>query len=238
MNLRPRAPHCAYPIAFAAVFVLGDVIGGWVDMDGDVDPGSIDHTVREWVVRHRPLWPSLTKFAFFVTQLGNPEIATTAVVLIALTFLLLNAFGIGRIRRSEAWFWLLVAGGGELLNHSLKLRFRRDRPPLEGRLVEETTFSFPSGHGMFSGVFLLLTAMVVLRESTGLPRPVRPIVILGCLLLALSVAASRVWLGVHYTSDVASGFVLGATWAGASVLIRYGWGRRSAASDRDHPASP
>lgn len=220
-----RAPYWLYPIAFAVVIVLGHLAGGWVDMDGDIDPASIDRHVQEWVARNRSAWPILTRLALMITQLGNPEVATTTVVVIAAAFLLLRTFGIGKIRKGEAFFWLVVAGGGRLLSMGLKLWFRRDRPPLAGRLVPESTFSFPSGHGMFAGVFFLLIAMVVVRESSGLPRRFRPVLIGLGLVIALSVAASRVWLGVHYVSDVVAGFLLGAFWAGAALLIRYGWGR-------------
>ncbi|MDB5348861.1 MAG: rane-associated phospholipid phosphatase [Planctomycetota bacterium] len=223
--LLSRAPYWPYPVAFAAVIVLGHFLGGWVDMEGDVDPGSMDHTAREWVVRNRGAWPVMTRLARAVTLLGNPEAATTAIIVIAATFFVLRQLGIGNIRKGEALFWLVVAGGGRLLSIGLKLWFRRHRPPFAHRLVHETTFSFPSGHGLFAGAFFVLIAMVILRESTGIPRWSRPILIAFGLLIAVAVGASRIWLGVHYVSDVLAGFLLGLIWAGVAVVIRFGWVR-------------
>ena len=191
-----RAPYWAYPIAFAVMILLGHLFGGWLDVDDDLGPGSVDHQVSEWVVAHRHTWPNLTRFALLATQFGNPQVATTTILAIAATFALLRFLGIGRVRKGEALFWLAIAGSGWLLSNALKLWFRRVRPPLPGRLVLETSFSFPSGHGTFAGVFFLLMTMVIVRESTGLPRRFRPLLVVAGLLLMLSVAASRVWLGV------------------------------------------
>jgi membrane-associated phospholipid phosphatase len=219
------APYWAYPIAFAIVIVLGHLSGDWLDVDAGGKPGSIDDNVSRWVATNRGGWTKLTRLALFVTQIGNPEFATTTILAIAATFTILRYAGIGRVRKGESLFWLLVAGSGWLLSFSLKHWFRRARPPLAHQLVPETSFSFPSGHGTFAGVFFLLMTMVILRESTGLPRCYRPFLVAAGLILMLSVAASRVWLGVHFVSDVIAGFALGASWAGASVLIRYGWTR-------------
>jgi len=220
MTPRPRSPLWLYPLAFCVVIVFGHLVGGWVDMNG-ADPGTVDHHVNRWVAEHRTGWPNLTKFALFVTQLGNPEVATTAVLVIAAAFFLLHLLGYYRIRTSEAIFWLAVAGGGRLLSIGLKLWFRRDRPPVADHLVPESSFSFPSGHGMFAGEFFLLIAILVMCEAKGLSWRSRPFVVLAGLLLSLSVAASRVWLGVHYVSDVVAGFLIGALWVAVAVLIRY-----------------
>lgn len=234
MNRKLRVGYWAYPIAFGTVILLGHLLGGWVEMDGELDPASMDHQVRSWIVEHRAKWPLATNLARVVTMLGNPEVATTAVVAIALIFFALSALGVGKIRRSEAVFWLFVSAGGRLLSYALKQWFRRERPPLADRLVQETTFSFPSGHAMFAGVSLGLIAMVVLRESTGLNRIQRVVLILAGTLITISVAASRIWLGVHYVSDVLAGFLLGALWAAASIAIRI----ISTRWHEAHPAHP
>ncbi len=235
MNPRPRSPLWLYPIAFGAVIVFGHLFGGWVDMDG-ADPGTVDHGVNQWVASNRTAWPNLTKFALFVTQLGNPEVATTAILVIAGAFFLLHLLGYYRIRTSEAIFWLAVAGGGRLLSIGLKLWFRRDRPPAAGHLVPESTFSFPSGHGMFAGEFFLLIAILVMCEAKGLSWRTRPLLVVAGLGLSLSVAASRVWLGVHYVSDVVAGFLIGAIWVAVAVAVRYK-GHLWVGRDR-HPPAP
>ena len=108
---------------------------------------------------------------------------------------------------------LLFAGsvfGGFALNALLKIAFARERPDLWPALVTELTYSFPSGHATMSTVFFGGAAAVVLHLSR------RPILRAVTLVLATSailmVAASRVYLGAHWTSDVAGGALLGFFW--------------------------
>lgn len=227
-----RTRHWMYLAAFAGVMLMGLFLGLWVDMDGGAEAKTLDHRVNAWVVANRGFWPTVTTIARAATRLGNPAVATPAVFAIAATFFLLHRLGIGRVRRDEAPFWLLVAGAGTLVSNALKPWFQRDRPPLESRLVREMNYSFPSGHGIFSGVFFVLVAMLIIREPHHLPRWLRIALLAVTLLVSLSVAASRVWLGVHYLTDVTAGYLLGLSWGGAAVMIRLGWsfwpGRRAA----------
>lgn len=108
---------------------------------------------------------------------------------------------------------LLFAGcvvGGFGLNVLLKIAFARERPDLWPALVTEITYSFPSGHATMATVFFGGAAAVVLHLSR------RPLVRAAALVLAtaaiLMVAASRVYLGAHWTTDVAGGVLLGLFW--------------------------
>lgn len=227
-----RHAHWMYLSAFTGVILMGLLLGVWVDMDGGAEAKTLDHRLLAWVVANRDSWPTVTTIAHAATRLGNPEVATPLVVAITATFFVLHRLGIGRVRRDEAPFWLLVAGAGTLVSNALKPWFQRDRPPLEGRLVREMNYSFPSGHGIFSGVFFVLVAMIIIREPHHLPRWLRVVLLAVTLLVSLAVAASRVWLGVHYLTDVAAGYLLGLSWGGSAVMIRLGWslwpGRRAA----------
>ena len=108
---------------------------------------------------------------------------------------------------------LLFAGsvaGGFALNALLKIAFARQRPDLWPALVAEITYSFPSGHATMATVFFGGLAAVVLRLSS------RPVVRRLALVLAttaiLMIAASRVYLGAHWTTDVTAGILLGLFW--------------------------
>jgi undecaprenyl-diphosphatase len=120
-----------------------------------------------------------------------------------------------------------------MLNLALKLWFRRERPPELHRLIEEGGFSFPSGHSAFAGVFFGMLALLIARGTPERPAWFRVVGVLACLVLAVLVAASRVWVGVHYPSDVIGGLLVGAGWAVAAWLVRTGWAhwrfRRAAA---------
>lgn len=118
---------------------------------------------------------------------------------------------------------LLFAGsvsGGFALNALLKIAFARQRPDLWPALVAEITYSFPSGHATMATVFYGGLAAVVLHLSQN------PAVRRGTLVLAttaiLMVAASRVYLGAHWTTDVTGGILLGLFWVSVcSTGTRY-----------------
>ena len=110
--------------------------------------------------------------------------------------------------------------GGFGLNALLKIAFARQRPDLWPALVAEMTYSFPSGHATMSTVFFGGLAAVVLHLSR------RPVVRGATLALAttaiLMIAASRVYLGAHWTTDVTGGILVGLFWVSVcSTGTRY-----------------
>jgi membrane-associated phospholipid phosphatase len=108
---------------------------------------------------------------------------------------------------------LLFAGsvlGGFALNALLKIAYARQRPDLWPALVTELTYSFPSGHATMATVFFGGAAAVVLHLSR---RPlVRAAALVSATATALTIAASRVYLGAHWTTDVAAGALVGLFW--------------------------
>jgi undecaprenyl-diphosphatase len=105
-------------------------------------------------------------------------------------------------------------GGGWLLNRSAKALFGRERPKLWESVAPETSLSFPSGHAMAS--MALIAALVVLLWPT---RWRYPTIGLGGIFVLL-VGLSRVYLGVHYPSDVLAGWIASFAWVmGVSVLL-------------------
>jgi undecaprenyl-diphosphatase len=112
---------------------------------------------------------------------------------------------------------VVVALGVHVLNDTLKAMYQRARPTeLEG-VVGAQAFSFPSGHAMAAGAIYGMLALVGWRELRG---PLRWSAIGVCLVSALAVAFSRVYLGLHYPTDVLAGLLSGALWADIVVL---GW---------------
>ena len=119
--------------------------------------------------------------------------------------------------RRTAWFLLLAILGGLLLSLALKAGFHRPRPELvsHGSLIY--TSSFPSGHSMLAAV-VYLTGGALLAVVHGARRVW--IYLIGCAVLAtLLVGVSRVYLGVHWPSDVLAGWAAGAAWAAACWLV-------------------
>jgi len=122
-------------------------------------------------------------------------------------------------KRSLALFLVLSAGSGYLASSLLKRFFDRPRPTIVPHLDEVSSSSFPSGHSMNSAV-IYLTLGIILAASTQ-NRIIKRYVIGVALLLTAIVGMSRVFLGVHYPSDVIAGWIVGLIWAlGCSVCAR------------------
>jgi membrane-associated phospholipid phosphatase len=120
---------------------------------------------------------------------------------------------------------LLVVGvgGAELLDVILKLIFARPRPSLPDPLLALTSYSFPSGHAMGSMAFYgLLAYLAIQRLSTWRWRVA---VVIAMVFLILLIGFSRMYLGVHYLSDVLAGYAAGFAWlvitiTGVETIIR------------------
>jgi len=115
----------------------------------------------------------------------------------------------------EALFFVLVMGLSSILNPVLKNIFDRERPTLL-RLIDITGFSFPSGHAMGSTSFFGSVMFIINRKMSGADKGI----IIGlCALMILMVSISRVYLGVHYPTDIVAGIIGGIFCIVLSTLI-------------------
>ena len=155
-----------------------------------------------------PAW--LTKAFGDITSLGGITVLSLITLFVVIYLML---------RRSHraAFFVLGSILGGCLLSSALKLGVARPRPDLVPHLVEVYDFSFPSGHAMVSAVtYLTLGALLSRFEERGALR----IYYLGAaLLLTMLIGTSRVYLGVHYPTDVLGGWCAGIAWASLCWLV-------------------
>lgn len=120
-----------------------------------------------------------------------------------------------RQRRRLAAFWLLAVGGAAALNAIAKQVFSRERPALWISPAPETTFSFPSGHSMQTSA--VVAGLIVLCWHT---RWRVPVAIAGIVFM-LGVGLSRIYLGVHYPSDVLAAWVASIGWViGLAAVLR------------------
>lgn len=124
----------------------------------------------------------------------------------------------------EAVFAAIALGGSALLNLGAKLFFARDRPSLWESIAPETTYSFPSGHAM--GSMTLAGVLVLLAWHTRWRWTVVAVMVPFVVLVGLS----RVYLGVHYPSDILAGWAVASAWVAAAFLSVYRvhrrpWGR-------------
>lgn len=130
-------------------------------------------------------------------------------------------------RQYHALVFLLVAAlGGMLLNILLKPVFGRARPDIALRLTEVRSLSFPSGHAMGSAIIYFTLAALLARLVE--PRALKLYFLGLAALLSFLVGASRVYLGVHYPTDVLAGWTVGLAWALLCwTVARYLQGRGS-----------
>lgn len=146
-----------------------------------------------------------------VTSIGSFSILGLLVGGIVIYLLLTN-------RRAIALFALASVLGGTAISTLLKLTYNRPRPDLT-TMSQQFTSSFPSGHAMLSAVtFLTLGAILSQLAPT---RALRIYAIVSAIFLTVLVGVSRVYMGVHYPSDVLAGWCLGAAWALACSMLAY-----------------
>lgn len=163
-----------------------------------------------------PRW--LQHAAVDITSLGGHAVLITLVVLIA-GFLLIDR------RRASAALVLASSIGATLVSLGLKLLFARPRPDVVEHLVGVSTPSFPSGHALLSAAIYLTLGALLAREF---PQPALRRYFLGAAVtLTVLVGLSRIYLGVHWPSDVLAGWVIGSLWAWGCWRMA-GWLRRRA----------
>jgi membrane-associated phospholipid phosphatase len=186
----------------ALVLAQAAVVDGVADSAG---PGALDRSVLDWFLAARS--PEGTGLMRAVSVVGG----TVGVAVLALVAAaLLWRAG----RHAAAVVVIIAAAGAGILVEVFKHLYGRSRPPAVDRLTTENTFSLPSGHALGSMVVLgVLAAVVVLRGR----RPGQ----VGAVTLAVAgvavIAMSRLYLGVHWITDVVTGWLLGGAWLAACV---------------------
>jgi membrane-associated phospholipid phosphatase len=175
---------------------------------------GVDQTAATAI--HELRTPALTAFFLIVTALGSIE----AIALVSLVGAVV--FGVWR-RWLLFGTWVIATGGSVVLILLLKALFARPRPYFEQPMLLETYYSFPSGHAMEAVVLygmLAYFAMLALRTWRA-----RAAVVFGTSLLILLIGFSRIYLGVHYFSDVVAGFAAGGVWL-STCITAMGFVRR------------
>lgn len=159
---------------------------------------SIDRSIGDFFYGLRS--DSLTPAVKALAELGT-TIGFVVVLLLTLVWTLVY------LRNGRYAVWLTVSlVGGWLLNKGLKALYSRERPDLWDYLVVPDGYSFPSGNAMISAAFFGLIALLLLRSGRAGNRVWAVIV----LLIILLIGVSRLYLGVHYASDIVGGFLAGA----------------------------
>lgn len=165
-----------------------------------------------WLVRYYAN-PALDQAMLIITDIG---FGTGYIVIIGFTLIILAY----KRRWSQISALAICLAGGGLLSFLLKNTFQRLRPD-SFFLVKETSFSFPSGHALAAMCFYGMLAFFIMRETSS--WPLRLLIVTLTLILSLAIGISRIYLGVHYPTDVVAGYAVGFMWLTfcISLLLRY-----------------
>ena len=196
----------ALAVALAAmaffVFVAHEVGAG--------ETRRLDTTVHSYFAAHQNA--SLHALMQGLSLLANGGALTVIAVLCILSLVRRPRF------RADALSMLVAIGGGELLVVGLKLLFHRPRPEV---IFARLGYSFPSGHSFFAVTLYGMMAYWLTRDA-----PARRGVWVPTVLLIVLIGFSRIYLGVHYASDVLAGFCVGLPWLWACLALPTAFDRR------------
>jgi membrane-associated phospholipid phosphatase len=197
-------------LALAALLSMG-AIGVFVDLAEDVETADhitmVDLQWANWLHAHAT--PALTHVMLAVSTLHNMLSMSVLTILLAI-FL--------KWRRERDWLLglMVVVPGGIVLNTLFKFVFARARPHFIDPIVTLTSYSFPSGHVAGSTLFYGFVAALLISHTHSLARHIA--IVIGALLMVILVAASRMYLGAHFFSDVLAAFFESLAWLGLCLV--------------------
>ena len=154
-----------------------------------------------------------------VTALGSTALLVLVIVAASLYLFLAR-------KRSSGLFLIAAVVSGTLASTFLKALFGRSRPDAIYQVAETYTASFPSGHSFLSAVAYLTLGALLMRAQPR--RRMKAYIFTLALIIVILVGLTRIYLGVHWTTDVLAGWSLGAAWAAASWMIMLLLQRRNA----------
>ncbi|MCL5057389.1 MAG: phosphatase PAP2 family protein [Actinobacteria bacterium] len=177
--------------------------------------GTFDTVVAQFIQSFAS--NGLTKVAILITQIGSPSFDIIIMLAAGSYFL---------FRLKHTWEALVLAisfAGGGLLSYALKNIFHRARPDIQ-HLVNAGGYSFPSGHAMISATFYGMLGYLIWLNLRERNKPSWYVAVVTAIFI-VSIGISRIYLGVHFPSDVAAGFAAGGAWLTACIIglnaIRY-----------------
>ncbi|HXM98849.1 MAG TPA: diacylglycerol kinase family protein [Candidatus Dormibacteraeota bacterium] len=170
---------------------------------------GLDASLMSFLHAHAHASSSLTTAMLMLSLIGSWKVMQP-LVLAGLAWLLWSG------NRREAVVFAVCVYGALALSVGFKLWFHRPRPSVSWALAHASTYSFPSGHSVDAVAFYGVVALIVLRHTGR--KALSSIIVILAILLILGIGVSRIYLGVHYPTDVAAGYLTGSVWLAAVYL--------------------
>lgn len=210
-----------FPVLLAGIIIFGG-LWGFVELSEvarDAQPNSFDTSIllsfREPGQLDNPIGSeSFESKVRDITALGGTAILVLVTSLV-IAFLMISG------KWQIALFVFAAVAGGQVVSSLLKFGIDRPRPDLVPHLMVETSQSFPSGHAMMSAVTYLTLGSLLARIVQH--RSQKIFLLAVAVLLTVMVGVSRIYIGVHWPSDVLAGWCLGFAWAMVWWLIARWW---------------
>jgi undecaprenyl-diphosphatase len=194
-------------LLFAFVSLAGEVTEG----DTQAFDTKILRALRDPADPSRPIGPGWIEGPLLdLTAMGGPTVLGFVVLAVA-GFLVLQT------RYRTALVVAITAAGGEVLDTTMKYMFNRPRPTIVPHLRVVYSTSFPSGHAMESAIVYLTLGAILMRVAES--RLTKIYILSVAVMLTALVGVSRVYLGVHYPTDVIGGWIVGFMWASICWLV-------------------
>jgi membrane-associated phospholipid phosphatase len=201
-ELRPIIVQLVFLLAVLALAASGFAL--LADEVREGDTLTVDENILNAVFQTSA--PFFDRLFHFIAYLGDTVVVAVASALLCIGLYLKRYF-------YRSLFIALAMGGIGLLIVFLKLVFARPRPELWQQIVTETSYSFPSGHATASSAIAICLTMIFWRSKW------RYVVLALSIMYVVLVGYSRLYLGVHYPSDVIGGWALSALWLAAVGLV-------------------
>lgn len=200
-------------ISFISLFAFLNIIEDYFENGGNY---AIDKAAINFVKSIET--PLLSKMVYKVTIIGNPSSVIIITILGALFLIYKNL-------KNEAVFLASNILGVWLLNEALKAFFKRNRPDI--RIIEVHGYSLPSGHAMIFMTLAIIASYLILIHLKGMP--IRWFLAALLIMIAIAIGLSRVYLRVHYLSDVLAGWSAGVFWSALNIIFhRYSHYKKNA----------